>query len=98
MRVDVSKALASIVDGVDFMRYNFPGMTLLDEHDSGVAHFLPGAAGFAAGWKETVQAKRQAKKIPAIVADGREKGIWGNTEGGKLSVTVAGPAPHALAP
>jgi hypothetical protein len=30
------------------MRYNFLGMTLLDEHDSGAAHFLPGAADFAA--------------------------------------------------
>jgi hypothetical protein len=48
MRVDVSKALASIVDGVDFMRYNFLGMTLLDQHDSGAVHFLPGRAGFAA--------------------------------------------------
>jgi hypothetical protein len=76
-------------DGADFMRYNFLGMMLLDQHDSGAAHFLPGAADFAAG--------SEAKKIPAIVADGREKGIWGNTEE-KVKLNERAPAPHAPAP
>ncbi|MGK5008745.1 hypothetical protein [Janthinobacterium sp. MDB2-8] len=64
------------------MRYNFLGMTLLDQHDSGAAHFLPGAADFAVGW----QVKKPGKKIPVIGADGREKGIGGYTEGGKQNV------------
>jgi hypothetical protein len=47
-------------DGADFMRCGFLGMMLLDQHDSGAAHFLPGAADFAAGR----EAKKSRRSLP----------------------------------
>jgi len=53
------------------MRYDFLGMTLLEVHDSAQAVFLPGVGDFAG----LVNQSDKAKKIPAIVSDGRGKGI-----------------------
>jgi hypothetical protein len=46
------------------MRDNFLGVMLLDEHDSGAAHFLPGAADFAVGRQATQQAKKSRRSLP----------------------------------
>src|SRR5450830_493187 len=84
MRVALSRVLASREGGTaGFMRYSFRVM-LLDQHDSGAAHFLPGAADFCG----VAVDKTAGKKIPAIVADGREKGIGGYTEGGKCPLLL----------